>query len=153
MFLVDFRVFGNAWVLWCFLCLLVYDTSCFEYAHMTISEFQNSNFRPLKKEPSGSQIWILKFKNGRMAPTHRNYTQNNLYHTQASTGNTGNTGNIAKNTKIPHIRPKTSKTAFLTVKKEPLGSQIWISKFKNGCMCLQCTETILKTTYIIHKQA
>ena len=41
---------------------------------------------------------------------------------------------------------------FPTVTKEPLGGQIWISKFKNGRMCLQCTETILKTTCILHKQ-
>ena len=42
-------VFG---VLWCFLCLLVYDTSCFEYsfgaleAHTSIFEFRNSNLAP-----------------------------------------------------------------------------------------------------------
>ena len=39
-------------VLWCFLCLLVYDTSCFEYsfgaleAHTSIFEFRNSNLAP-----------------------------------------------------------------------------------------------------------
>ena len=63
-----------------------------------------------------------------------------------------NTPNIAKNTKTPYIRPETSKTAFLTVTRAVMG-QIWISNFKNGCMCLQCTETILKITCIIHKQA
>ena len=42
-------VFG---VLWCFLCLLVCDASCFECsfgaleAHMTIFEFRNSNLVP-----------------------------------------------------------------------------------------------------------
>ena len=39
-------------VLWCFLCLLVYDTSCVENsfgtleAHTTIFEFRNSNLAP-----------------------------------------------------------------------------------------------------------
>ena len=39
-------------MLWCFLCLLVYDTRCFEYslgaleAHTTIFEFWDSNLCP-----------------------------------------------------------------------------------------------------------
>ena len=39
-------------VVWCFLCLLVYATSCFEYsfgameAHTTIFEFRTSNVAP-----------------------------------------------------------------------------------------------------------
>ena len=39
-------------VLWCFLCLLVYDTSCFGYSfgaleeHTTIFEFRNSKLAP-----------------------------------------------------------------------------------------------------------
>ena len=46
-------------VLWCFLCLLVYDTSCFEYsfgaleAHTSIFEFRNSNVAP-----SGSFVTV-----------------------------------------------------------------------------------------------
>ena len=48
---------------------------------------------------------------------------------------------------------KTSKTAFPTVIKEPLGAKFEFQISKNGCMCLQCTETILNTTCIIHKQA
>ena len=63
-----------------------------------------------------------------------------------------NTQHTAKNTTPPYIRPETSKTAFSTVKKEPLGSQIWTSKFKNGRMCLQCTKAILVSYTRKHKK-
>ena len=42
-----------------------------------------------------------------------------------------NTPNIAKNTKTPYIRPETSKTAFPTVTKEPLGTKF---EFQNSKM-------------------
>ena len=115
-------------------------------------ETSTTAFPTVTKEPLGAKF---EFQTSKMvvcasnAPTLYSkqlvsYTSKHMKHY--------NTPNISKNTKTPYIRPETSKTTFPTVTKEPLGAKFEFQISKMIRMCLQCTETILKPTCIIHKQ-
>ena len=65
-------------------------------------ETSKTAFRPLQKSRQGPNLNFKFQKWSYVPPMHRNYTQNNLYHTQANTGNTT----------TPQTQPKTRQPLY-----------------------------------------